>query len=295
MSTIQLKKFEYYEPDAVSEAAELLKEYGGRAQIQAGGIDLIPRLRSGSIKADALVNISNIPGLEEIRYTEGEGYRFGAMTRLRTLDFCPVLKAKYPAVQAAIHQITSVQSKYMGTAVGNLCLATPASDVAPALMAYDAELTIAGTGGERKQKLCDFYLDYRKTSLAQDEFVTGVFIPEPAANAGDAFFNRVRTHADIAKITVVAVVTEKDGVCTDAKIAVGAVAPTVIRIAKAEDLLKGQKIGDDLFMAAAEETERAVAPISDFRSTAEYRREMTRMLTYRALQEAFERAERSER
>lgn len=290
MSEIHLKKFEYFEPVAVAEAAQLLAEYGENARIMAGGIDLLPRMRSGSIVANYVINIANIPGLNEISYTEGGGFVFGAMAKLHDLDIYPKLKAKYPAIQAAIHQITSVQSKYMGTAVGNICLATPATDVGTALMAYDAELIIVGVKGERKVKICDFYLDYRKTCLAQDEFVTKVFIPEPAEGTGDAFLNRVRTHADIAKITVAVVVREENGVCTDAKIALGAAAPTVIRARGAEKLLIGKEITEQLIAEAADAAQRDASPISDFRSTAEYRLEMSRVLTQRALHKAFETA-----
>ena len=290
MSTIQLSRFTYFEPESVPEAIQTLAEYGSRAQILAGGIDLFPRMRSGSIVADAIINISAVPGLEACCYEEGKGFSFGAMTRLIDLDRSRDLRKRYPAVQSAIHQITSVQSKYMGTAVGNLCLATPASDIAPALMAYDAVLTIAGAEGERSLPLCDFYLDYRKTALAEDEFVTRVFIPKPEPGTGAVFMNRVRTHADIAKITVVAAVRLEKGLCSKARIAIGAAAPTVVRAREAEVILAGKEPTEALLAEAAEAVRESIAPITDFRSTEEWRAEMARVLTKRALEKAFEAA-----
>ena len=291
MSTIQLERFSYIEPGTIQEASKALKQQnaqGNCACILAGGIDLIPRIRSGSIKTKFIVNIASISGLSDITYCEGKGFTFGAMAKLHELDTNKDLLKHYPAVQKAIHQITSVQSKYMGTAVGNLCLATPASDVAPALMAYDAELTISGDGTERKVMLCDFYLDYRKVDLAPDEFVTKVFIPDPKSNSGDAFLNRVRTHADIAKITVAVVVQNDNGICTHARIAIGAAAPIVLRAISAEKILVGQIITSELQEKAAEAVLCDISPITDFRSTKEYRLEMAQVLTSRALHKAFE-------
>jgi carbon-monoxide dehydrogenase medium subunit len=293
-STIHLRKFEYFEPHTAREASQVLTEYGYRACVMAGGIDLLPRMRNGSIVADAVVNIGTIPGLDKMEYVAGRGFTFGAMAKLIDLDRNEMLAMRYPAVREAIHQITSVQSKYMGTAVGNLCLATPASDVVPALMCYDAELTIAGIKGERKLPLSEFYLDYRKTDLKDGEFVASVFIPAPAPGTGAAFLNRVRTYADIAKITVAAVVCEKEGVCAKARIAIGAAAQTVVRARDAEAVLTGKPILGALRAKAADAVLKSIAPISDFRSTEAYRTEMAKVLTDRALRKAFDAARGSE-
>ena len=285
MNTIHLSRFDYFEPGSVAEASALLAEYGGRARILAGGIDLIPRIRNGSIKAECLINIQNIPGLNEISFRE-DGLYIGAMARLYDLDISEGLKAGYPILQEAIHQITSVQSKIMGTAIGNICLATPASDVATAMMALGAELMISGTKGERCVRIEDFYTGYRETVLKPDEFVTGAFVTKPAPGAGAAFLNRVRTHADIAKISVAAAVVVRDGICSEARIALGAVAPTVVRAKSAESVLIGQRISESLIKEAAECAVSDGDPITDFRSTAEYRSGMIAVLVGRALEKA---------
>ena len=293
MSSIHLKGFEYFEPETVQETVGLLDEYGSDAQILAGGVDLIPRLRNGSLSAAYLINIGRLAGLDEIRFDKETGLAFGAMTTLHKLDTDPNLKNYYPCLQEAIHQITSVQSKTMGTAVGNLCVATPASDVAPALMAYDAELEITGPNGTRTVKAADFYEDYRKTVLGKGEFVTGVSMKTPAPGTGGAFINKVRTHADIAKITIVAVVALDGGVCKEARIGLGAVAPKAFRAAGAEAVLAGKAPDDAVIAEAAEAAAAEASPITDFRSTEGYRLEMVRVLTRRALTKAFENAGRA--
>jgi len=289
MSRIHLNRFEYYEPDNVSEAAGLLATYGGRAHILAGGIDLLPRIRSGGVSADCIVNIGRVEGLKRIDF-QNDGLYFGAMATLYELEEESALKAGYPILYEAIHQITSVQTKCMGTAIGNICIATPASDVATVMMAYDAELTVFGTGGERRIKLEDFYSGYRKTVLANGEFVTGAFVPVPAPEAGAAFMNRVRTHADIAKISVATTIAIEAGVCKAASIALGAVAPTVIRAKAAESLLAGKTVTEELLQGAAEKAASEGEPITDFRSTAAYRSDMIEVLVRRALEKSAERA-----
>lgn len=286
MSSLQLAPFRYYEPVTAVEAAALLHQYGTDAQILAGGIDLLPRMRVGSTKADHVINIQNIPELNYIKTDKEVGLEFGAMATLHSLELSSEFRRTYPMLYEAIHQITSVQSKCMGTAVGNLCVSTPASDVATALMALDAELIILGVDGARRENIANFYTGYRSTTLSRGEFVTGVSVPKAAAGQGAAFMNLVRTHADIAKVTVaVAVVTQGD-ICIDARIALGAVGPTVSRAYAAEDRLIGQKCDPSLIADVAAIAMEHTSPITDFRSTDVYRRQTARVLVARALETA---------
>jgi carbon-monoxide dehydrogenase medium subunit len=181
-------------------------------------------------------------------------------------------------------------TKYMGTAVGNLCVGTPASDVATVLTALDAELVIAGVNGERTEPISDFYVDYRRTSLKRGEMVVGVSLPKTPKGMGTAFFNLVRTHADIAKVIVAVALLADNGVCEQARIAVGSAAPTVFRATEAEALLRNRKVTAELLTRVCEIAADATRPITDFRSNAEYRKEMTRVLVNRALQKALDRA-----
>jgi carbon-monoxide dehydrogenase medium subunit len=285
-----LKPFDYFEPTTVHEATKLLSKYGDKAQVLAGGVDLIPRMRKEKIKADFLVNIRNIPKLSTFSIERTKGLRFGAMTSLHTLELSRDVQKFFPILYEAIHQIASVQAKCMGTAVGNLCVATPASDVATALMALGAELTIAGPDKTRRDPIEKFYVDYLKTSLRKGEMVTGVSLPSPVAGAGTGFFNLLRTRGDSAKVSVAAAVAIKNGICQEARISLGAVAPTVFRAVKAEAVLKGQKLTAEVISKAADTAVKETQPITDIRSTAEYRKATTGVLVTRALEKAVERA-----
>ena len=285
-----MKPFEYFEPRTVREARQILSDYGEKAQILAGGIDLIPRMQKGDIRAEYVVNIQKIPDLERIEPDGKEGITLGAMSKLRSIEMSGAIQSKYPILYEAIHQITSVQAKYMGTAVGNLCVATPASDVATSLFALGAQLKITGPKGERIELIEKFYVDYRRTSLKRGEMVTAVFLPNPPPGTGTAFFNLVRTSADIAKISAAAAISVQNGICREVRIAIGAAAPVVFRAVKTETLFTGQKITPEVIREAAETAAGETKPITDLRSTAMYRKEMARVLVKRALEKALEKA-----
>lgn len=285
-----MKPFEYFEPKTVKETIQFLNDYGEEAKILAGGIDLIPRMRKGVIKPKYVVSIQKIPGLEYIEPDGTEGLKFGAMAKLYSIETSKVIQEKYPILYEAIHQITSVQAKYMGTAVGNLCVATPGSDVATALFALGAELKIAGMEGERTEPIEKFYLDYLRTSLQRGEMVTGVILRNPQPGTGAAFLNLVRTHSDIAKVNVAATIIVQECVCREARIAIGAAAPTVFRAAKAEAVLIGEKLSAEVFNEAASTASGETRPITDLRSTTAYRKEMAKVLVRRALEMALEKA-----
>jgi CO/xanthine dehydrogenase FAD-binding subunit len=164
--------------------------------------------------------------------------------------------------------------------------------VATVLYALSAELKISGLGGDRTEPIERFYLDYLRTSLKPGEMVTEVFVPNPQPESGAAFLNLVRTHADIAKMTVAVVVVLQNGVCREAKIAIGAAAPTVIRATKAEGMLTGGKLHQRAINEAAETAAEETRPITDLRSTARYRKETGNVLVRRALEKASEEARR---
>jgi carbon-monoxide dehydrogenase medium subunit len=285
-----MKSFEYFEPRTVREATQILSDYGEKARILSGGIDLIPRIQKGDIEIEYLVNIQKIPGLDYIEANEKGGIAFGASSRLRSIEVSRIIQNKYPILYEAIHQITSVQAKYMGTAVGNLCVATPASDVATSLFALGAQLKIIGLKGERIEPIEKFYVAYRLTCLMRGEMVAGVILPDPPLGTGTAFLNLVRTRADIAKISVAVAIASRNGICREARIGIGAAAPTVFRAAKAEAVVMDQKITPELINKAADVAAGDAKPITDLRSTVGYRREMARVLVRRALEKAVEKA-----
>jgi len=285
-----LKSFEYFEPRTVEEVVRILFMYGGEAKVLAGGVDLVPKLRKRQIQPKCLVSIQRIPGIDYIEGDGAKGLRIGALTNLRSIELSPAIQKDYELLHEAIHQIASIQVKNMGTAVGNLCVATPASDIALPLLVLGAKLRIVGLTQERNVPIEKFFIGVGQTVLQPSEIVTEVLLPSPPAATGGAFLKLVRTATDVAKVNVAVTVTVTDGICQDVKIALGSVAPTPIRANQAEEALKGKKLDQETIAEAAETAAEETKPIDDIRSTAEYRKEVTKVLVRRAIEKASKRA-----
>jgi len=287
--TRPLKPFDYLEPITIEEAVQILSKYGPKAKVLASGVDLVARMRRRQARPQYVVSILSIPGLDYIQSDEA-GLRFGALTTIRSIELSPIVEKDYAVLHEAASQIASVQVKTMGTAVGNLCVATPASDIAAALYALDAKLKIVGSASEKTIPIEDFYIGVNQTILKPDEIVVEVIVPSPAQQTGGAFFKLVRTAADIAKVNVAVNLTVTNNTCKEARVVLGAVAPTIIRATRAEKALKGSKLEPKVVEEAAQLAAQETKPITDLRSTLEYRREMVRVLVRRAVEKAVTRA-----
>jgi len=285
-----LRAFEYLEAKTVDEAVKILSTYGTEAKVLAGGVDLVDRMRRRVTKPECVVSIREISGLDYIQGDRKQGLRIGALTTLRSLELSPIIRRDYGLLWEAVHQIASIQVKNMGTAVGNLCVATPASDVAPPLLALGTELKIASLTSERIIPIENFFIGVNQTVLQPDEIVTEVLLPGLSAGTGGAFAKIARTAADIAKVNVAVTVTVTDNTCNEVKIALGSVAPIVMRARRAESILKRQKLETNIIAEAAETAAEEAKPIDDVRSTAKYRKEVTGVLVRRVIEKARERA-----
>ena len=282
--------FKYLEPKPIEEAVQILSTYGAKAKVLAGGVDLVARMRRHEIKPEYVVSIQSIPDLDYIQADGAKGLRIGALTTIRSLELSQVIQRDYMLLHEATHQVASIQVKSMGTAVGNLCVGTPASDIACALFAIGAKLRIVGIAGERTVPIEDFFIGVGKTILQPYEIVTEILLPAIPTRAGSAFLKLARTANDIAKVNVAIMLTLANSRCMDAKIAIGSVAPTVIRARKAEESLKGLELEPKILLEASETAAEEVKPITDIRSTAEYRREITKVLVRHGIEKAWYRA-----
>ena len=289
-----LLPFEFCEPATIGEVVELVD--GQSVRVLAGGVDLVLKMRLRQIVPDRVVSLQKVPGLDYVRVdgegrpAAGSGLEFGALATLRQLERAPEVREEWPLLAEAISSIVSVQTKTMGTVVGNLCVGTPASDVAPALIALGARARITGLHAEREMPLEEFFVDAGRTSLGPHEIVTEIVVPAPAPGGAGAFLKLSKTREDIAKVNCAVQVTLAEGTCTEARIAVGCAAPTPLRMRAAEGLLTGRPFRDAQIAEAAEAAAEAVSPISDVRSTAVYRKNMVRVLVRDALVRAASRA-----
>ncbi len=283
----RLPKFEYLAPGTLDEALRFLSLYKGEATVMAGGTDLVPKLKARKIKAPGyVIDLKNIPGLDYIQYNERNGLRFGALVTVRAIEKSPLIKEKYPVLFEAAGSLASIQVRNRGTVAGNICNAVPSADTAPALLVLEAGLKLASPRGARIVKIEDFFTGPNRTVLESDEILTEIQLPVlPPGSRGRYLKLSPRRSMDLAMVGVAVVGICGYGTIKDVRIGLGAVAPTPLRAKAAEDILKGQKAGPEVIARAAETAARAARPIDDHRASAEYRREMVRVLTRRALEE----------
>lgn len=290
---MRLPKFEYLAPKTIGEACSLLSRYKEKAGAIAGGTDLLPRIRSKQVAPQYLIGLKGIPNLNYVEHDEAQGLRIGTLTTLDVLETCAPIQSRFGIIAQAIQQTASLQIQSLATIGGNLCQAAPSADITPCLIALGARLKLISPAGERIVPLEEFFTGSYKTVLGDGELLVEIQVPNPRAHSGGVYIKHALHRAiDFAVVGVAAMITLKSnvGVCQEVKIALGAVAPAPIRARKAESILKGKDLKDGLIDKAAQAAAEEAQPISDIRSSAEYRREMVKVLTRRAMSQAWEKA-----
>ena len=288
-----MQSFGYAAPESLEDALGLLASYrskGERAQILAGGTDLLVQMRSVDKEPRTIVDIKKIR--ETNRLDIGKEIYIGSAVPAAVLTANAELKQVFPGLVESINLIGSTQIQGRATVGGNLCNASPAGDTIPALIANGAVCDIAGAGGARELPVEDFVVGVGENALAADEVLLGLKLQAPAANTGDAYLRFIpRTEMDIAVVGAgVSVTLDDDGCCTAARVAIGAVAPTALLVPAAADALMGSTLIDAALSAAGEACTAASSPISDKRGTADYRRKVVAVLCRRATKIAADRA-----
>jgi len=282
----RLPKFKYVHLETTDDAFACLAEYGERARLLAGGTDLIPQLKQREIPIpEYVIDIKGIPGLGAIMYDPGYGLKIGALTTISAIEKSPVLREHYPILVQAASSMASPQIRNRGTFAGNICNAVSSADSAPALLAMGAKVVLQALTGVRIIPLDKFFKGPRQTVMQKDEMLLHIFIPAPAPYTKGVYLKLSPRHSmDLAVVGVAVAASCENGICTDAKIALGAVAPTSIRATKAEQVLRGRRVSPELIDEAARTAVDHCNPrLDSHRASPEYRRDMVYVLTRRAL------------
>jgi carbon-monoxide dehydrogenase medium subunit/2-furoyl-CoA dehydrogenase FAD binding subunit len=281
--------FEYFAPNTVKEAVGLLEKYEDEAKILAGGQSLVPIMNFRLGRPEALVDINGIKDLDYIK-EEGETLFIGALTRERDLELSALVKEKCPILAEAVSFIGHVPIRNRGTVGGSLVHADPSSELPTVICCLDGEMKVVGPSGERVLEPEEFFLTYLTTSLEPSEILLEVRIPTLPQNTAWSFVELSRRSGDFAIVGVATLLFMEDGgVCKEARIALGGVAPTPVRAEEAEELLSGQVITDELIKEAGEEAAEATETEPDYHASAEYRKDMARVFVQRGLREALSR------
>jgi carbon-monoxide dehydrogenase medium subunit len=287
---IIVQDFTYLEPQSVSETLALLARHGERAKVLAGGTYLLVQMKMERQVPDYIINLQRLAELEDMAWGDDQ-VELGPRTAIRALRDSVEIQDHYAALAQACAAFGSVQIQKMGTIGGNLCNGSPASDAVPALLAFDAELNLRSPAGERVLSVEEFLLGPGRTALRSDELLTAIRLPRPVVGAGSAFVKVTRVEADLAKVSAAAVLVREGDRIVSCRLALGSVAPTVIRARQAEERLIGQPFSSELALEAGRIASEEVSPIDDVRSTAWYRREVVKAVVHDVLYQAWQQAD----
>ena len=281
--------FDYHSPTSLDEAIALLGEHGDNAKILAGGQSLIPAMRFRLAIPETLIDINRIDGLAYIR--EANGYlAIGGMTREVALEESDVVQSKYPLLADTAVVIADPLVRNLATVGGNLAHADPANDHPATMLAYNATIVARGPNGEREIAVDQFFTGLFESALEQSELLTEVRIPQPVPGSGGAYIKVERKVGDYAISAVAVQLTMDGGTCTSARIGLTNVSPVPLRATDAEAALSGQAISEEVLEAAGAAAAAQSDPSPDLRGSADYKRDLTRVLTKRAIRKAVERA-----
>jgi carbon-monoxide dehydrogenase medium subunit len=280
--------FEYRTPKNLKEVHAALQEFGPEAKLIAGGTALVIMMKQRLVRPSCLVSLRSVRGLNGIEVKDG-GLRIGGLATHREVERSPLVRRRLPMLAETYHHVATIRVRNMATVGGGLAHADPNQDPPPALIALGATAKTASANGSRVLPLDSFFTDYYETVLNPDEIITELFIPKLAPNTGAAYLKFLpRTADDYATVSAAAVLTLDKNLKTinDVRIALGSVGTTPIRATAAEAILRGQPVKAEAFAEAGEKAKEAVDPLSDFRGSAGYKKDMAAVFVRRALERA---------
>ena len=282
---------DYFKPETVSEALSLLAKYGGEAKVIAGGTDVMVDIKYKE-EPGCLVNIKRIAGLSAIE-ENGGGLNIGPLVTIREIETSRLVRERLPLLWDACRQFASLQIRNTATIGGNICRASPSGETLAPLLALEAKARLAFSDGEKSETFGSLFQGPGKTSLGSQGLLTAIEIPYPPKGSSGVYLKHaVRGPMDIAVVGV-AVLVVPDAArrnVQEARIGLGAVAPTPIRALKAEAMLRGKALDAKLARQAAEMAASESSPITDQRASAEYRRWIVEALTRRGLEQSWKAA-----
>lgn len=281
-----LPDFDYHAPATLAEACSLLVELGPEARVLAGGTDLLHKMKTGKLAPRALVSLKRLTALRDIRHEAGRGVVIGALATQNAVVNSAVLHRRFPSVSDAAHQMASLQIRNLGTVGGNIANGVPSADLPPILVALGASVHLVGKGGERSLPLEEVFTGAAQTVIGADEILTEVVIPDTGWTGSRYLKFGLRRSGALAVAGAAVAVRCEGGVIRDARVALSSCAPTVIRSPAAEAYLRDKPPTDEVLAEAGLRAEADASPRDSIRGSAEYRRNLARVLTRRALGKA---------
>ena len=282
----------YHTPSNFLDASEIAANSAGQIRFLAGGTDVLVQMRSDILTPDDLIDIKHIQGVKDITQNNDGSWTLGIGVSGAEMSEHAEFKKAWPGLVEATDLIGSTQIQGRATIVGNLCNGSPAADSVPAQIAAGATVSVVGPSGERIEKVENIPTGPSKTSLKKGELISAVHIPARGKNAGDAYLRFIpRTEMDIAVVGCAVSLRLDNGIITEARVALGAVAPTVLLVDECAEAIIGTKLDEAALKKLAQAAENACNPIDDKRGTIEFRTDIAGVLAVRTAKKAYDRAQ----
>jgi aerobic carbon-monoxide dehydrogenase medium subunit len=278
--------FDFYQPATLAEASRLLKDNGPGGRFLAGGTDLVIALKEKGLLPKYLVDLKRVPGLTGIRENGDGSITIGALTTMREIEISSLITNRFPFLAQSAAEVGSIQIRNRATIGGNMANATPSADTAPPLIALNATAKITGLNGERTVTLEEFFKGPGQTVMSAEEVLSEINIPKSHPRlVGEYIKFSPREMMDLAYVGIAVAyhLGDDDRKCHGVRIVLGAVAPTPLRAKHAESALEGQNLTEALAEKVGQIAAEEAKPISDVRSSADYRRAMVGAMTTRAI------------
>ena len=281
-------RFDYQEPTTLKKAFSLMEKYGDDARVIAGGTSLIIMMRQRLLSPKVVISLGRIPKFDRITFNQQDGLRIAAGARHRDIELSLPVQKHYPLLHETFRKVAQPRIRNMGTVGGNLAAGDPLTDPGASLIALDADVTLASSKGQRNVRLDQFFIDYYQTALEPGELLTEIHVP-PAQRPGWCHIKFTpRSIEDFATVGVAITLQAKNGTCEDIRVGLNSVASTILRARKAEEVLRGKPITDTALQEMGEVAASECDPTDDNRGSAEYKREMVKVLVRRAVQQAYQ-------
>lgn len=286
MTSRLLPPFDLLIPQSIHEGLDMLAQHHQQVAILNGGTALWNHNRKTKHHPSHIMSLSALKGLDYVTCIPGEGLRIGAKAKIQDLIESPDVAANYQALHASAFWFGNPQIRFMATAMGNILRASPSADCSCAILALGGQVVLQSQSGQRIVDIDDFWLSYDVTARKHDELATEIRIPEATSATRSSFQRLTRVRQDLAKLNVAVRLEMNQGVCQQARIAMGCVGPTTMRLKGVEKLLEGNAVTGELLQQVAAAVRTEIAPIDDQRSSAAYRMEVSGVILRRVIEQA---------
>ena len=283
-------RFDYQEPTTLKKTFALMEKYSDDARVIAGGTSLIIMMRQRLLTPKVVISLAHIPKFDKITFNATDGLRIGAGARHRDIELSPAVRRHYPLLHETFRKVAQPRIRNMGTVGGNLAGGDPLTDPGASLIALDAEVTLTSSKGQRRLRLDEFFVDYYQTVLEPGELLTEIHVPPPERPGWSHIKFTPRSIEDFATVGVAITLKADNGTCADVRLGLNSVASTIVHAKKAEEVLRGKPITDITLQEMGDVAATECDPTDDNRGSAEYKRDMVKVLVPRAAREALQRA-----